>query len=209
MEYGTEPQYSQQSQTGQQPQSSMGDPMSQHGHQQFQPPQQGQQGFQPHQGQQGAQSPQGGIQGGPQAMEPQQGPGGQMGQRLDDALTEIMRVALHDFVQAATVTEWCADQCLDEGQEMSECIRLCRDVADIAALNQQFISRDSVFGPELVEVFITAAEACASECARHQHSHCQECAEVLSRAAKSSQEMLRSFQSQQGAQQATQMGQQY
>jgi len=122
---------------------------------------------------------------------------GGMDLKLDQALTDEMRVALHDFVQSANVCEWCAERCADHGPEMSECLRLCRDVADLASLNVKLLTRDSVFGPEAAEVFITAADACARECATHQHSHCQECSEVLFRAVESVQKMLASFQEQQ------------
>lgn len=146
---------------------------------------------------------------------------GQLGQQqmfgrnltLEEGISDEMRVALHDFVQAANACEWCADQCLDEGPQMAECIRLCRDVADLAELNIQLLTRDSVFGPEAAEVFALAADACAQECAQHPMKHCQECAEVLPRAARSTRKMLASFgaqgtqgmqaQSMQGAQQAT------
>lgn len=133
----------------------------------------------------------------------QQQPGGQQTQfggpqqpmdiKLEEGLTEEMRVVLHDLVQSATACEWCAERCVDEGPEMAECLRLCRDVADLATLNVQLISRDSVFGPEAIEVFASAAEACAQECARHGHRHCQECAEQLSRAVQSTRKMLASF----------------
>lgn len=135
-------------------------------------------------------------------------PGGQQqGGRnvtLEEGISDEMRVALHDFVQSANVCEWCAEQCIDEGSQMAECIRLCRDVADLATLNVQFLTRDSVFGPEAAEVFAMAAEACAGECARHQHKHCQECAEVLTRAARSTRKMLSSFEG--GGQQGAQIG---
>ncbi|WP_223301783.1 four-helix bundle copper-binding protein [Haladaptatus sp. R4] len=113
-------------------------------------------------------------------------PGGQ----FDDQLPGEMRVALEDFEQAAKVCDWCADKCLDEGPEMAECIRLCRDVADLGTLNTKLIARDSVFGPELAEIFANAAEECASECMRHQNPHCQECASVLSRAVDSTYRLL-------------------
>jgi hypothetical protein len=112
---------------------------------------------------------------------------------LEDGISDEMRVALHDFVNAANVSEWCAAQCLDEGPHMAECIRLCRDVADIATLNMQLLTRDSAFGPEAAELFVTVAEECAQECAQHPHRHCQECAEVLPRAARSTRHMLSSF----------------
>lgn len=38
---------------------------------------------------------------------------------FEDTLTREMRVALHDFVKATTVCNWCADHCL--GPEMEEC----------------------------------------------------------------------------------------
>ncbi len=117
-------------------------------------------------------------------------PGGQ----FDDQLPVEMRVALEDFEQAAKVCDWCADKCLDEGPEMAECIRLCRDVADLGTLNTKLIARDSVFGPELAEVFANAAEECASECMRHQNPHCQECASVLSRAVDSTYRLLDQFE---------------
>lgn len=124
-------------------------------------------------------------------------------QTLDDALTGEMRLVLHDAVQAANVTEWCADECIAEGSpHMAECIRLCRDVADLASLNVKFISRGSLFGPEVAETFAIAAEECARECARHQHSHCQECARVLQRAADSTWKLLDTMAEQQQQQYA-------
>jgi len=157
----------------------------------------GQQGYGQQSGQQqqfgGQQQQQTGAPGGGQSMD----------MKLEEGLTEEMRVVLHDLIQSATACEWCAERCIDEGPQMAECIRLCRDVADLATLNVQFISRDSVFGPEAIEVFANAAEACAQECARHGHRHCQECAEQLSRAVQSTRKMLASFGQESG------QGQQY
>lgn len=118
---------------------------------------------------------------------------GEQGRTLEAALTSEMRITLHDFVQAATVCEWCADQCLDEGAEMAECVRLCRDVADLAMQNVRFLSRDSMFGPDVAETFAYAADECARECSQHPQAHCQECATVLRRAVNSTWEMLDSL----------------
>jgi hypothetical protein len=126
--------------------------------------------------------------------------------RLEEAFSEDMQIALQDFVEAVKVCEWCADQCIDEGPQMAGCIRLCRDVADIASLNAQLLSRDSVFSPRATELFISAAEACAQECAQHHHRHCQACAEVLQRAVGTSQRMLSGIAQSGGA---TQPGAQY
>ena len=122
------------------------------------------------------------------------------GGTLEGSITDQMRVVLHDFTEAAKVTEWCAERCIDEGPEMAECVRLCRDVADIARLNVELLTRDSLFGPELAEVFVMAADECARECAKHPHQHCQECAEVLPRAARATRAMLSSLGEGQGVQ---------
>ncbi|MFB9806194.1 four-helix bundle copper-binding protein [Haladaptatus pallidirubidus] len=157
-----------------------------HGQQYGQPQRQGQM-----QGQQYGQSEQQGHQGMGQR-------GQQMTQQIgqfEDQLPGEMRIALEDFEKAAKVCDWCADQCIDEGPQMADCIRLCRDVADLGTLNAKLISRDSVFGPEVAEVFANAAEECANECRRHQHTHCQECATVLSRAVDSTYRLLDGLQS--------------
>lgn len=109
---------------------------------------------------------------------------------LENALTGDMRLTLHDFVQTAIACEWCATQCIGKGEQMAECIRLCRDVADLALLNVQFIARDSTFGPDIAETFAFAAEECAVECSQYPHRHCQECASTLMRAVDSTWEML-------------------
>lgn len=136
----------------------------------------------------------------------QQGGGGQMtqqGGQFEDQLPGEMRIALEDFERAAEVCEWCADKCIDEGPQMAECIRLCRDVADLGMLNAKLIARDSVFGPEVAEVFARAAEECADECMRHPHAHCQECASVLSRAVDSTYRLLDQIQTGQTGQTGT------
>lgn len=113
---------------------------------------------------------------------------------FESALTSDMRLSLHDFVQAATVCEWCADRCLDHGPEMRECVRLCRDVASLASLNVAFLARDSPFGLAVAETFARAAAECADECARHPHAHCQECARVLDRAIDSTWRLIDAFE---------------
>ncbi|WP_232687875.1 four-helix bundle copper-binding protein [Halobacterium zhouii] len=121
---------------------------------------------------------------------------------LEDDLTEGMRITLYDATEAANTSEWCADECISEGSpEMSECIRLCRDVADLASLTARFISRGSLFGPDIAETFAVAAEECARECSRHSHAHCQETAYVLQRAADSTWALLDEMAGQQVEQQ--------
>ena len=68
-------------------------------------------------------------------------------------------------IEAAEMGEWCADQCADHGKGMARCLRLCRDVADLASL----CARGSEFNSQVAE----ACEACAEECEQHDHDHCQ------------------------------------
>jgi hypothetical protein len=118
----------------------------------------------------------------------------QRGQRtegtIEQSLPREMQAALEQFQNAATVCEWCAERCVGEGPMMAECLRLCRDVADIASLNARFVARDSPYGPELAEHFIRIAEACARECAQHQHPHCQDCARLLRDAVRTTEGLL-------------------
>lgn len=130
-----------------------------------------------------------------QPMQSQQGQPMQSQQsqpmQFEYTLTRDMRVALHDFVEASTVCNWCADECLGD---MEECARVCRDVADLAALNAQFLARDSVFGADLAETFAYAAEECVDVCSQFSEPHCRECVSALRRAIDSTWAMLESLQ---------------
>lgn len=78
-----------------------------------------------------------------------------------------------------------SDECADHGEGRAECIRLCRDVADIASL----CARGSEFNSEIAEACAQACEACAEECEGHDHEHCQTCAEILPQYAESCRAM--------------------
>ncbi|MGQ4557183.1 four-helix bundle copper-binding protein [Halobellus sp. GM3] len=112
---------------------------------------------------------------------------------LRHSLSPSMEHALQQFFEASNACEWCAERCVDEGPEMAECLRLCRDVSELASLNARFIARDSVFGPDLAQLFVTAAQECAQECSKHQHAHCQACAQTLEQAIQATQQLLQSL----------------
>ena len=73
---------------------------------------------------------------------------------------------------------------------MARCIRLCRDVADLTTLHARFMARDSDDHAARAAVCADACEACAEECA--DHDHCQLCADVLPKCAESCREMAAS-----------------
>ncbi len=114
------------------------------------------------------------------------------------ALTQIDHVEENDRMaecidncfEAAQACEWCADESAGGGEEMAECIRLCRDVADLATMHARFMARNSNYSPELAEACAGACEECAEECDRHDEEHCQVCADVLRDCADSCRDMM-------------------
>lgn len=104
------------------------------------------------------------------------------GGRMDDCIDNCF--------EAAQASEWCADQCIEMGdQSMARCIRLCRDVADVSTLHARFIVRNSAFESELAALCADLCEECASECAQFDADHCQVCADVLQTCARSCRDM--------------------
>ena len=117
-----------------------------------------------------------------------QGMGQQMGR-----LPAQQREAVMDVAQAIAVCGWCADQCIQEASPgMTECIRLCEDVVELGETLLALAPRNSRYTQSIVQAFQQAADACAQECGRHQHGHCQDCAQTLPQAANSAQQLLQS-----------------
>ncbi|MFD1599964.1 four-helix bundle copper-binding protein [Halobellus rarus] len=106
-----------------------------------------------------------------------------------DHLSEEERECIEICNEAAAVCEWCADECLGD-EEMEECARLCRDVADLTSLHARFMARDSNYSAQLAEACASACEECAGECERHDAQHCQVCAGVLTECAESCRNMM-------------------
>ena len=113
------------------------------------------------------------------------------------ALTEIDHVAadgqmaecIDNCFEAAQACEWCADECADLGEDMARCIRLCRDVADVATLHVRLMARNSTVESDLARTCAELCEECADECAEHDHDHCRTCADVLRECAESCRAM--------------------
>jgi len=106
-----------------------------------------------------------------------------------DHLDETARDCIENCFEAAETCEWCADECLDDDMDMTNCIRLCRDVADIATLHARFMARESGYSGSLAETCAEACEECADECEQHDQHHCQVCADVLRDCAESCRSM--------------------
>ncbi|EMA70748.1 putative cytoplasmic protein [Halorubrum aidingense JCM 13560] len=106
-----------------------------------------------------------------------------------DSLSDDQRDCIENCNEAAEVCEWCADECLGS-EEMEECARLCRDVADLASLHARLMARGSSYSTHLARACAEACEACAAECERHDADHCQVCADVLPKCAESCRSMI-------------------
>lgn len=106
-----------------------------------------------------------------------------------DHLSDEARDCVENCLEATEVCEWCADQCIDEEGGMENCIRLCRDVADVASLHARFMARNSSYSVDLAAVCAELCDECAEECAQHDADHCQVCADVLRECADSCRSM--------------------
>jgi len=105
-----------------------------------------------------------------------------------ESLSDEQRDCIENCSEAAQVCEWCADESLGS-EEMEECARLCRDVADLTSMHARFMARGSNYSNQLAVACAGACEECAAECERHDADHCQLCAEVLRECAESCREM--------------------
>jgi hypothetical protein len=82
-----------------------------------------------------------------------------------------------ELTACAVACNICFDACLDQ-QELNNltlCIRLNRDCADICLTTVGYISRGSRQLTHLLRACEEIAEACAAECAKHNYEHCQVC----------------------------------
>lgn len=86
---------------------------------------------------------------------------------------------------------YCADACLDEDnvKMMVDCIRTDRACASVCAALADVLATGYKNVNGLVEYCAATCQACAEECEKHDHSHCQACAEACRKCA----EACRSF----------------
>lgn len=80
----------------------------------------------------------------------------------------------------------CAAACLQEPdvQQMTECIRLDLDCAEVCRLASSVMSRGSDCAPQVCALCAEICIRCGDECARHPMDHCQECARVCRECAR-------------------------
>jgi hypothetical protein len=129
--------------------------------------------------------------------------------QYEKSMPSEFRVALHDFNTLAEVADWCRDQCLDKGPQLSTVVRTCEDLRDLAATNEKLITHDSEYGPHVAESFLKVAQQSLQELQQFQQEPAvADTIPVVQRAIESTEKLLNSvgWQSQQVGQQ---IGQQW
>lgn len=98
------------------------------------------------------------------------------------ALNETLAQAVHHANLCALICTSCADACLAEDMDMTQCIRTCLDCADICGATARVATRRAGSNEDMLraqlQACITACRICAEECERHDHEHCRMCAQM-------------------------------
>jgi hypothetical protein len=91
----------------------------------------------------------------------------------------LANAARHSMFCALMCTS-CADACVAEEMDMTQCIRSCLDCADVCEATSRLAVRRSGQNIEVLRAMlgtcIQVCELCATECERHEHEHCRLCA---------------------------------
>lgn len=114
---------------------------------------------------------------------------------LDAGILAATIDALSDCAQACTA---CADDCLSEEMvaELTKCIRLNLDCADVCTATLQVVSRQTDYDANVtrsvLQACITVCKSCGDECGRHaqMHEHCRVCAEACRRCEQACNDLL-------------------
>lgn len=90
------------------------------------------------------------------------------------------------LAECAAACNRCAMLCIEgrDAHNMSACIQLEIDCAQMCQLTASFLSRNSVHTVHLVKVCAEICSACAVECAKHSNQeHCKICEELCKQCA--------------------------
>jgi len=84
------------------------------------------------------------------------------------------------LLDCAFTCETCATACLQEEDiaMMAQCIRLDRDCADICVQAARLLQRNSEIAHQFLVLCEEICRMCSEECAKHDHGHCQICAQT-------------------------------
>lgn len=97
-------------------------------------------------------------------------------------VNEALGRAVKHAMYCSAICNSCADACLAEDMDMSQCIRMCLDCSDVCQATYRIAMRRTGGNRELIRAqlatCIKACELCEAECARHDNDHCRRCAQM-------------------------------
>lgn len=94
-------------------------------------------------------------------------------------VNETLATAARHAMFCALMCTSCADACVAEEMDMSQCVRTCLDCADVCTATSRLAVRRTGQNIEvlraMLETCIRTCELCAEECERHaaEHGHCE------------------------------------
>lgn len=111
--------------------------------------------------------------------------------------------AIEALISCATTCTQCADACLAEPSvaDMTGCIRLDLDCADICGAMARVVSRQTEYDADVTRAMLLACiavcSACAAECGQHgpHMEHCRICAEACQRCEQACRTLLQAASS--------------
>lgn len=103
-----------------------------------------------------------------------------------DHLTEEGRECLDDCIDVSQVAGWCADRCIEQGPQYAQCSRLCNEAATLGAVSAQFLAKDAISLPAVIEAYIETAEQAVEELSQFDTVHTNEAKMVIDRSIESS-----------------------
>lgn len=85
---------------------------------------------------------------------------------------------IQKLLDCSFACENCATACLNEENvnDMTRCISLDRDCADLCFQAVRLLIRDSEIGKQFLLLCEEICRLCADECGKHDMDHCQQCA---------------------------------
>lgn len=103
-----------------------------------------------------------------------------------------LQASIEKCFACAAACEHCATACLDESDVagMKDCIKLDMDCADMCRFAASVMARGSAFAGDVCTLCAGICEACAAECGKHDHDHCQACAEACKQCAEACRAMM-------------------
>ena len=107
-----------------------------------------------------------------------------------DHLTEEARECLDDCIDVSQVAAWCADRCVEQGPQYAQCSRLCNEAATLGTVSAEFLAKDAMGLPAVIEAYLETAEQAVDELSKFDTVHTNEAQMVIDRSIESSLDTL-------------------